>query len=159
MPHLCGFPVFCFMFLSTFLLLVLEDTPTQAHPGAPCPSPGVNHFSREPGFFRMVLGTRIWVLSISSVEPCGSWPLCADFLPGCCPVPQGPGFRRPPRPLLEWRFLVWPLGLVDEPKAGTAANFLRCPETDLLHLCCSLLSVSVQGSESRCAGTRVQGPS
>ena len=54
---------------------------TQAHLGAPWPSPGVNHFSREPGFFRMVLGTEIWALSVSSMEPCGSWPVCADFCP------------------------------------------------------------------------------
>lgn len=56
-PDLGGISVFCFMFLSTSLLLVLEDTRTQAHLGAPCPSPGVKHFSREPGFFGMVLGT------------------------------------------------------------------------------------------------------
>ena len=50
------------------------------------------------------------------------------FLPGCCPVPEGPGVSRPPWPSLEWRLLVWPLGLVDEPEAGrqlTSLDALR----------------------------------
>lgn len=112
------------------------------HPGpswGPLPQPWSQAFLQGAWF--LWNGLRNLDLGPVSQQHGAMWVLAfvCRFLPGCCPVPEGPGVSRPPRPSLEWRLLVWPLGLVDEPEAGTAADFLRCPETDWLHLHCSHL--------------------
>lgn len=63
----------------------------------------------------------MWALSVSTMSHVGP-ALCVQLSRPAAALSQSPGAGRPPQPPLEGRFLVWPLGLVDEPEAGTAAT-------------------------------------
>lgn len=145
-PLLCGVLVFCFLFLS-----IPPFGAGRYRPGPSwAPLPGLESTISPGSLVSLEWLRNLGVGPVSQHrEPCGSWPfVCSSPASAAALSQRVQGPVGPPQPSLEWRFLVWPLGLVDEPEAGTAATSSDALRQSLGTLALLLRGLSIGAQES-----------